>query len=100
MESSESFIIVDSKEGAIRLEYTKYVAILHISRMSDLTPSVYRWGYNQFLRICSFLNTIGYDKVHIAAPEDDPKVNKIAVRLGFTVVGNQDNYNIYVKELN
>ncbi|MBL4795796.1 MAG: hypothetical protein JKY50_00120 [Oleispira sp.] len=99
IEKSKSFIIVDEPEGAIKLEYNKWFAILHLWRIEPFTKDIHRWGINSIGGICDFLKEMGYEHVYMAVPVDNKKINKVVRRLGLTLMSNQDDLNVYRKEL-
>ena len=92
---SKSFDIVTHPNGIFRLEYNKWIAILHLKEMSQLTPTVYRWAVDKVNEIADFTQEMGYPILHAAIPEDNIVVNKMILRVGFVYKDTLDGYNMY-----
>lgn len=96
---SKSFDIVTHPYGILRLEYNEHFVILHLKEMDKMTPSVYRWGLKEVMRISEFLSTLGYKSLQVGFDTDREVLHKIADRLGFVYVNSFENLSIYTKEI-
>lgn len=95
LEQSKSFDIVTHPNATFRLEYNKWLVILHLKEMSTLTPTVYRWAIDKVNDISEFTKEMGYPVLHAAIPKDNLVVNRMITRVGFKYTNEVDDFNLY-----
>ena len=107
MVASKNFAIYEGHDYEVRLEYSREYMIVHL-------PEVFKFNkttlismlmkldeINDFFRperalvLNDFSVGLGYPALHCAAPEDDPKINKLAIRCGFTKMGEDAGFIVY-----
>tara|TARA_R110001606_G_scaffold102113_1_gene224202 strand:+ start:538 stop:843 length:306 start_codon:yes stop_codon:yes gene_type:complete len=95
MESSNSYPIYEGDDYKARLEYNREYMIVHL-------PEVYKFNRDILAKLAikledlkEFSANLGYPELYAAAPKEDTKINKLARRIGFTLLGEAEGLMVY-----
>ena len=93
MQDSKSFSLPFEKYTA-RVEYTQGVVILHLSEIENFTKEAFidmqghLWDFVEFCNVQCI-------QVYCACPIKDPKISRLAHKLGFHPIGSDKDYFIF-----
>ena len=92
---SKNFAIYEGHDYEVRLEYSREYMIVHLPEVFKFNKTTLISMLMKLDEINDFSVGLGYPALHCAAPEDDPKINKLAIRCGFTKVGEDAGFIVY-----
>lgn len=92
--ASSSFTIYEG-DFALRLEYSKEYAIIHLPYVKKWSPSVFKLLGIKVYDTMEFVKTVGYDCLRAGVPQDNLKITKLVLMLGFEYEGSNQGYDIY-----
>lgn len=93
---SKRLSILKTPDYIVELEYNESFVILHLPKVVKFTKSVYTEMMESFEEIKEFLRTIGFTELWCAVAPEDPRINKLAQRMGFEFIANADCLNVYL----
>ena len=95
MVASNSYPLYEGEDFKIRLEYNREYMIVHLPEVFKFNKTTLISMLMKLDEINDFSVGLGYPALHCAAPEDDPKINKLAIRCGFTKIGEDAGFIVY-----
>ena len=95
MVASNSYPLYEGEDFKARLEYNREYMIVHL-------PEVYKFNKGVLAKLIikaedlkEFSSNLGYPELYAAAPKENTKINKLARRVGFTFLGEEDGLLVY-----
>lgn len=95
MVASKNFAIYEGHDYEVRLEYSREYMIVHLPEVFKFNKTTLISMLMKLDEINDFSVGLGYPALHCAAPEDAPKINKLAIRCGFTKMGEDAGFIVY-----
>jgi len=95
MVASKNFSIYECEDYEVRLEYNREVLIAHLPVVYKFNRSVLISMWAKVEEIYDFSVGLGYPSLHCAAPLDNSKIKRLAVKLGFVHFADHDGYSVY-----
>ena len=93
--TSNRLRIVDKEDYGVDIEYNDMYAILHFPFMNKFNKRIFKDFEKTLPSIVDFIDTVGYEGLWAAIERDNSFVRKIAVRFGFSRIGESEGLVIY-----
>ena len=90
---SKRLRIIEVEHISIDLEYNEDFAIMHLPRLDKLNKSRLSQLKEYIENLHSFVETMGYGVLYAAT--DQPSTQKLAEKMGFEYLGEQNNLKVY-----
>ena len=95
MVASKNFSIYEGEDYELRLEYNREFLVVHLPVVYKFNRSVFVSMQIKLEEIHNFSLGLGYPDLFCAAPPENTKVNRLAVRLGFEYIKDHSGLSIY-----
>lgn len=93
--TSKRFTLVEREEYRVDLEYNNDFIILHLPWVAEFSKKILLDMMNTFEGLKSFLETVGYSRIHVGIPHKHGSTKHLAEHLGFTHIGESQGFEIF-----
>lgn len=91
---SKRMTVYECEDFTVDLEYNEVFAIIHLPNVKKFTKETYLLMQVRMQEFFEFVTTIGYQNLFVAL--NDKLAEKLAKKLGFAYLGEQDGLKVYV----
>jgi hypothetical protein len=95
MTASKDFMIFETEDYGVRLEYNKDFVIVHLPFTNKMNKRVFGDMTKKLESWYDFFTTVGYKSIHAAVKEEDLKTQRLVTMLKFKYLGQADGMLVY-----